>query len=68
LNAIELLALRSREANHRAFAALIGATVLLAGLQIQQKGVSRPVAEVGSKSWFRRNVIDAVKSKLGYGS
>jgi hypothetical protein len=30
--------------------------------------VPSPVAEVGSKSWFRRNVIDAVKSKLGYGS
>ena len=29
--------------------------------------VPSPVAEVGSKSWFRRNVIDAVKSKLGYG-
>jgi hypothetical protein len=30
--------------------------------------VPSPVAEVGSKSWFRRNVIDAVKSKLGYGA
>jgi hypothetical protein len=30
--------------------------------------VPSPVAEVGSKSWFRRNVIDPVKSKLGYGS
>jgi hypothetical protein len=30
--------------------------------------VPSPVAEVGSKSWFRRNVIDAVKSKLGYRS
>ncbi len=30
--------------------------------------VPSPVAEVGSKSWFRRNVIDIVKSKLGYGS
>ena len=30
--------------------------------------VPSPVAEIGSKSWFRRNVIDAVKSKLGYGS
>jgi hypothetical protein len=30
--------------------------------------VPSPVAEVGSKSWFRRNVIDPFKSKLGYGS
>lgn len=31
--------------------------------------VPSPVTEVGSKpSWFRRNVIDPVKSKLGYGS
>ena len=31
--------------------------------------VPSPVTEVGSKpSWFRRNVIEPVKSKLGYGS
>jgi hypothetical protein len=28
--------------------------------------VPSPVADVGSKSWFRRNVIDPFKSKLGY--
>jgi hypothetical protein len=27
-----------------------------------------PAAEVGHKSWFRRNVIEPVKSKLGYAS
>jgi hypothetical protein len=27
-----------------------------------------PATEVVHKSWFRRNVLEPVKSKLGYGS